>query len=167
MAFSDPVLKLLGSHDATYQVMDVNPFFNDHSSEIVFLVRSGGMLFEYILDFPKGKKVQAVLAEPTKPSARVFPYKGKLAILANFYGLAKGVYVLDLPLKSSGKLQLTPLNSSEFDEITQDFRTVGLDPSVKDQFCRTTNDFAAFYEKFAGPCGSPHKHTYDDFWQVK
>jgi hypothetical protein len=172
MTFSDPVLKLLNSPKATYQVMDVNPFFNDHSSEVVLLVRSNGSLFEYSLDFPEGRRVQAVLAKPSAPSARVYPYEGKLAVLANFRGPAKGVYLLDLPLRTGLKLHLIPANSAEFDEIAQGFKTVGLDPSVKDQFCKTTNDFAAFYEKYVGSCDwtpevyavNPAVHDYDGFW---
>jgi hypothetical protein len=86
MAFSKPALKLLGSPNATYEVMDVDPFFNDDSSEIVLLIRAGGDLFEYSFDFPKRQNSQAVLAMPGLPSARIFPYRGKLAVLADFSG---------------------------------------------------------------------------------
>jgi hypothetical protein len=173
MSFSDPALKLLGSPTATYQVIDVNPFFNDDSSEIVILVRSGGELFEYSLDFPKGQHSQAVPALPGMPSARIFPYRGKLALLADFSGPAKGVYLLDLPLKSTAHLRRIPIATPQFDEVAQELKTIGQDTSVKDQFCKTTNDFAAFYEKHIGSCGwSPEVyavnravHDYDFFWK--
>jgi hypothetical protein len=173
MAFSKPALKLLGSPNATYEVMDVDPFFNDDSSEIVLLIRAGGDLFEYSFDFPKRQNSQAVLAMPGLPSARIFPYRGKLAVLADFSGPAKGAYLLELPLRTTAHLGRIPINTPEFDEIALEFKTIGLDTSVKDQFCKTTNDFAAFYERHAGSCDwSPEiyavnraVHDYDFFWK--
>jgi hypothetical protein len=106
------------------------------------------------------------------PDARVFPYKEDLAILEDFFGRGKGIYLLHLPLKSGTTLYLISAKSPEFEEIANTFKTVAQDQAIKLQFCKTTNDFAAFYEKFAGSCGwstaeyaaNPIVHSYDEFW---
>lgn len=171
MPFPDSLGKILDSRDSEFQVMDINPFFNDYSSEILLLVHSGGNQFEYSLDFPKKRRVQAVISSPALPDARVFPYRGELAILVDFFGPAKGIYLLQPPLKSGVKLHLIPVGSSEFEEIAKEFKFTAQDGMVKQQFCETL-PFASFYEKYAASCGWPAKdyannstvYDYDSFW---
>jgi hypothetical protein len=173
MPFPAPANQLVGSKDAEYQLVDVNPAFNDRTSEILLLIRSGNTSFVYSLDFPKGHHEQAILGIPALPEARVFPYKGNLAILEDFFGRGKGIYLLQLPLKSGAALQLIPADTREFDTIAEEFRSVAQDESVKQQFCKTTNDFASFYEKYAGSCewspaeyeANPGVRDYDSFWK--
>jgi len=172
MLFPGPALELLGNVDSKYQVVDVNPAFNNETSEILFVVHSGQATYVYSLDFPKKHREQAVLGFPLLPDSRVFPYRGNLAILEDFFGRGKGIYLLRLPLKSDATLYLVPVKSPEFDKIAGAFKTEAQDQAVKQQFCRTTNDFAAFYEKYAGSCGwsaaeyaaNPNIHNYDGFW---
>ena len=134
-------------------VVDVNPFFNDNTSEILLLIQSRGSRFEYALAFPHGKAVQAILANPMPPPAMVFPYDNGLAILANFFGPAKGVYLLPLPLKSGTTLELTPASSPQFAKVAMAFKSVGQEQTTRDQFCESRrNDFIAFYEKYGGSC---------------
>jgi hypothetical protein len=167
MAFTESASKLLNAPGATYQIFDVNPFFNDKSSEVVLLVLSGKDAFEYSLVTPKHRDVRAVLGTPTPPPVRAFPYRGKLALLANFFGPAKGIYLLSPPLRTRVTLQLIPVTSPLFEEIAHDLKSQSLEQSGVDQFCRTTNDFAAFFEKYVGPCETPHLRGYDDFWSLK
>jgi len=167
MAFTDSASKLVNAPGATYQVFDVNPFFNDKSSEVVLLVRSGKDAFEYSLEIPKHRDVRAILGTPTPPPVRAFPYGGKLALLANFFGPAKGIYLLSPPLSAGVTLQLIPVTSPLFEQIARGLKSNIPEQSGVDQFCRTTNDFAAFYEKFVGPCETPHLRGYDDFWSLK
>lgn len=156
MDFPDSVRKILDSRDATFQVVDVNPAFNDASSEILFLIRSNGADHEYSLEYPKGRHVQAVVGSPSLPDARVFPYHGKLAIVDCFFGPAKGIYLLNLPLKSGDTLHLIPIGSSEFEEIARELKAAANDRTVKQQFCDTSSTaFASFYEKYAGSCEWP------------
>ena len=153
MTFSEPVTRLLSSASSRYGIVDVNPFFNDNTSEILLLIQSRGSRFEYALAFPHGKAVQAILANPMPPPAMVFPYENGLAILANFFGPAKGVYLLPLPLKSGTTLELTPASSPQFAKVAMAFKSVGQEQTTRDQFCESRrNDFIAFYEKYGGSC---------------
>jgi hypothetical protein len=139
--FSEPVSGIL-SKDSRYAIVDVNPFFNDNSSEILLLIQSHNEIFEHSLKFPAHKRVQAVLAEPEQPPAMVFPYNGGLVVLANFFGPAQGVYVLPLPLRKNSTLDLIRVGTPEFEEIANHFRLQGQELTTKDNFCKTTNDYA-------------------------
>lgn len=165
-------LKLLGIDDATYQIVDVNPGFNDSSSEIILVLKAGPSTYQYSLDFPKGQRVQAVLGFPMKPDARIVPYKRGIALLECFFGPAKGAYLITLPLGSENKLHLVRVNEQAFEDIALQFKSLAVDPTVKEQFCKGDLQFAAYFEKYAGSCGwSPAEyatnssvHNYDSFW---
>jgi hypothetical protein len=146
------VSRVLSDNDSRYAIVDVNPFFNDSSSEVLLLIQSRDEVFEYSLKFPRHKAVRAILAEPTRPPAMVFPHKKGLAVLVDFVGPAKGAYLLKMPLRTSTALDLVPVASGEFEEITAEFRSVGQERTTRDQFCKSTNDFIAFYEKYSGSC---------------
>ena len=173
MSLTDSSARALSIPNGSYQIFDVNPFFNDSSSGIILLIHAQGNLFEYSLDFPKGKGTQAVLATPQAPSVRILPFDGKLAVLANFSGPVRGIYILDPPLKTKTKLPLNPIGSPQFLKLAVSFKNIAKDPQVKQQFCNTTNEFAAFYEKYAGSCGwtpeeyaaNPIVHNYAEFWE--
>lgn len=171
MLFPDSVNRMLGSSGSRFQIVEVNSDFNDDSSEILFLVGSRGRLFEYSLTFPKQQGVRAVISYPSEPDARVFPYRDKIAILTDFFGPAKGIYLLQPPLKSGVKLHLIPVRSSEFEDITKEFKLIAPDETVKQQFCETL-PFASFYEKYATSCGwttedyanNPSVYDFNAFW---
>jgi len=167
----DSVNRILGG-TGTFQVVDVNPFFNDESSEIELLIRSDGSLYEYSLQFPKEKRVQAVIATPDVP-AHIFPYKNRLALVANFFGPAKGIYSIPLPLRSGGKLALITATDPEFDLVSRELANAARDTTVTDQFCESRKwPFISFYEKYAKPCGNatydksvPAASRFDEFWK--
>lgn len=70
--FSDPVNELISVKTSRYAIVDVNPFFNDRSSEVLLLVKWHDEVLEYSLNFPKRKDVRAILGQPTPPPALVF-----------------------------------------------------------------------------------------------
>jgi len=151
--FSEPVNKLLSSRDSSYAVVDVNPGFDDRTSEVLLLIQSRGNTFQYSLGFPHGKGVQAIRAIPEPSPAMAFPYNGELAILVNFFGPAKGIYLVPLPLRPGIHLQLISAGGPEFVKIADSFRPVGREQTTRDQFCESRrNDFIVFYEKYSGPC---------------
>ena len=152
MGVTEPVKQRL-SNEAQYQLVDVNPFFDDYSSEVLLLIKSGNQSFEYALARPKGRSVQAVIASPMPPSAILFPSVQKLAVLVNFHG-ARGVFLLDFPLRTGGRLELTPAGSTNFEAIATAFKAVGQERTTREQVCSLfrRNDFIAFYEKYCGPC---------------
>jgi len=161
---------LLSDEDVTYSVVDINPFFNDKSSEIALLVRSHTNIFEYSIKFPRHKGVQAILGEPTPPPAKIFPYRDSLAVLVNFSGPAKGFVVLPLPLQKGMSLDLIPAGSPRFEELALALKSTVQNSELKQQFCSSTNDFKWFYEKYVGQC-SEQKHyrseidrKFSDFW---
>jgi len=168
--FPKPVNDMISAEGSRYAIVDVNPFFDDRSSEVLLLLRWHDEVFEYSLTFPKHKDVRAILAQPTPPPAMVFPYKTGLAVLVNFSGPARGVYVLPLPPRNTA-LQLVAFGTPEFAEIASAFGPIAQDRSIKNQFCKATNDFVAFYEKYAGPCTEHIKATpeierrFARFWQ--
>jgi hypothetical protein len=150
--FPEPVNEAISDKESRYAIVDVNPFFNDRSSEVLLFVKRRDEVYEYSLSFPKHKGVRAILSQSTAPPALVFPYKTGLAVLVDFTGPAKGAYTLPLPLRKKRALELVRTGTSEFAEIADAFRFVAQDRTTKDQFCSATNDFIAFYEKFSGPC---------------
>jgi hypothetical protein len=162
MALPVSALQLLGRSSGTFQIFGVNPYFNNKSSQIVLLFRSGAELFEYSLEFPRHRGIQAVPTD-NDPTVRIFPYEGKLVVLANF-DKASGVYVIDLPLHSHTALALNPIGSPIFDDVSRGFESVASDGILKSQFCETTNDFGTFYERFAGKCDRKPNLRYEDFW---
>jgi hypothetical protein len=148
----DSLSRSLGGK-GTFQVVDVNQAFDDKSSEIVLLIQMCGSTHEYALQFPKDRKVQAVIATPDVP-AHIFPYKDRLALLADFEG-AKGIYLISLPLRSGSKLALITVSNPEFDRISRELKNAARDVRVRDQFCESRKwPFISFYEKYAGPCGN-------------
>jgi len=163
---------MLPNQKATFQVINVNPFFNDQSSEILLLVRTSDSVFEYSLQFPKAQRVRAVIATPDFP-ARMFPYHHQLALLLSSFGPAKGIYVLPLPLKSGGTLSLISVDDPRFDTIAGELNNAAKDGTVRDQFCESRRyDFITFYEKYAGYCeeqgnsrGTAVTKTFDQFWK--
>jgi hypothetical protein len=167
MQLPDPVERALWEQGASFQVIDVNPFFNDQSSEIQLVIRSSKSVSKYSLQFPGSKGVQAVTAIPSSP-ARMFPYKDQLVLLANFFGPAKGLYLIPLPLQSGGRLTLISARDPQFDLIAKEFNNTAQDRTVKDQFCESRNyDFITFYEKYSGPCveaSGSVRNRFDEFW---
>jgi hypothetical protein len=161
------------SKNIVLQLVDVNPWFDDESSEILLLIRSGRESYEYSLDRPRGHRVQSVLATPAPPDAMAFMYKSQLAVLVNFFGIppVRGIYLIPLPFRPGARLRLIEMASPRFDEIVSEFRSSGLEPTTKAEFCGSQrNDFTAFYEKYLGPCDHDRSATdiesrYAEFWQ--
>lgn len=168
LPLSDPVERAVREPGAYFQVIDVNPFFNDQSSEIQLVVRSNTSAFQYSLQFPRAKGVQAVIAIPSSP-ARIFPYKNQLALLVNFFGPAKGLYLIPLPFQSGGNLTLISAKDPQFELIAREFKNNAQDRTVKDQFCESRRyDFITFYEKYSGPCEEASGsvgNRFDEFWR--
>jgi len=101
-----------------------------------------------------------------------FPYNGELAILVNFFGPAKGIYLVPLPLRSGTHLQLIPVGSPEFVKVAHAFGPVGREQTTRNQFCESRrNDFIVFYEKYSGPCERQARKAgeidkdFADFWR--
>ena len=66
------VRALLRDDQASFQIIDVNPFFGDHSQELILIVQSRSQEYEYELRFPELARTRAVLVEPAYPMARMF-----------------------------------------------------------------------------------------------
>jgi hypothetical protein len=174
MALPAPVAKMLPDQSAFFQIVDVNPFFNDRSSEILVLIRTNTSISQHSLQYPRAQGVQAVVATPDSPPARIFPYRQQLALLTNFFGPARGIYLLPLPLKSGSSSSLIPVNDPQFDAIAGEFRDVAQDPTIRDQFCESRRkDFISFYEKYADSCHAESESTqkdsaksrFNEFWK--
>lgn len=171
MPFPEPVLRIMVSKKARFQVMDVNPFFNDESSEILLLIKSDNKTYEYQLQFPRFRNAQAVIATPDLPAIRAFPSGQGVALAANFMSV-KGIYVLSLPLKAGAILQLIPANKPEFETIASRLKLHAQDKTIKSQFCDTRrNDFVALYENYSGALCEKRKVNresiaakYAEFW---
>jgi len=165
-------LKEMKKQRGTYQIIEVNPGFNDDSSEVVLYLRVDGQGSEYNLSFPSARGVVAVLAIPDDPRVQVFVLDHKIYLLANFSGPAKGIYVLPSRLENKGRLELHDVSSREFKDVASRFHEVAEQPEVRDRFCHSTLDFSAYYERYAGSCGwdkklyeiNPAVHDYDGFW---
>ena len=175
MALPDSASAMLGNKSSEFQLVDVNPAFNDYSSEVLLLVRTGDTSAQFQLALPKRQGIQAVLATPYLPSARVFPYEKSVAILVNLFGDGpgiKGFYLLSPPLHSETTIKFVPINTSEFQTIAARLRIAAGDPTVKYHFCETRRkDFRAFFEKYAAPCELPAKNqdeieaNFAEFWR--
>jgi hypothetical protein len=92
----------------------------------------------------------------------VFPYEHGLAVLVNFFGPAKGIYILPVPLRSGATPELISANSAAFAVVAAAFRSVGEERTTRDQFCESKRkDFIAFYEKYYGPCNGENRMVSD------
>jgi len=166
MPFSEPVLKMLASRDGTFRMIDINPGFNDLTSEILLLITIGDSTFQYSLEFPKGRNVQAVIVYPDLPQGRIFPYRNQLALLVDFLGRAKGVYLIQMPLKSALTLSLIPTSDPQFYSIAKEFHAIGNDETTKSDFCdKKRKDFITFYEEYSGLLCKVRGGTYEEFWK--
>ena len=56
MPLSEPVLKMLSHHDGSFRLIDVNPFFNDRTSEILLVVTLENFDFRVLSRIPEGAK---------------------------------------------------------------------------------------------------------------
>jgi len=168
----DSVRRALGTGNGSFQIIDINPFFYDRSSEIELVIQTSGSLYEYQLQFPKKRGVQAVLSTRDKP-AFLFPYKDGLALVADFYGQPRGIYPIPLPLRSGDTLALvTPVNA-DFDRISRDLKLAAQDVTVRMQFCESQKwPFISYFEKYAEDCGLTTdsdgvkaRDRFDEFWK--
>ena len=89
-----PVASILGDENSLYSIVDINPFFDDKSSEIALIIRSHLDTFEYSLRFPRHKGVRAILADASFPSADFSRIRGVWRDSVHFFGPVKGFYVI-------------------------------------------------------------------------
>ena len=173
MALPASAARMLPDQSAVLQVVDVNPFFDDRSSEILLLIGTSNSISQYSLQYPRARGVQAVIAIPDSP-VRIFPYKHQLVVLTHFLRQAGGVYLVSLPLESGSRLSFIPVNDAQFDAIAGEFRNVAQDPTLRDQFCESRRkDFISFYEKYADSCPAGSwvnqkdgiNSRFDEFWK--
>jgi hypothetical protein len=174
-SFPSTVAALLNDSSAVFQIVDVNPFFEDKSKEIILAIQSSDKIlyelkFDYLLNF----KVRQAMAE-SYPAVRVFTYKGKIALLSHLDTDLRGYYFISLPLKSSDIMQLHPIGSEEFEKVTEYFRNLPPSTELKDYFCGRgiydgtgSNAFIAYYQKYRGDCDykyDPRNQTdYEQWW---
>lgn len=174
MALPAPVQKSLDAPAGEFQLMDVNPAFEDRTSEILLLIRYGKSSFEYVLEVPKGRHVQAVLGTPDLPTGRMFLYGNEIALVVNMFDGVRGIYLIPVSVQS-GRLSLIPFADPRFNSISATLKDVRQDTTTRHQFCETRRrDFIAFYERYAGSCqpeisGAALKDTpsenFDEFWK--
>jgi hypothetical protein len=148
VAAPESIQLLLDDATASFQIIDVNPFFEDNSQEIVLVIQSRSRAFEYGLGFPDKARTRAVLT-PIYPSARMLPYKGRIAVLVDFSGGVQGYYLVELPLSTGRKLPLYALNSETGKDITSTFASLINADDLREHFCGHRNSsFLAFYTMF-------------------
>ncbi len=110
------------------------------------------------------KSSTQVITSPVLLQARLFPYGNPLALLVNFSGPAKGVYLIPMPLKSATTLSLIPTSDPQFYSIAKELHAVGNDKTTKSVFCDTKRkDFITFYEEYSGLSCNGGGGSYDEF----
>jgi hypothetical protein len=174
------VQSLLNDSRALFQIIDVNPFFEKNllsGKEIVLVIQSKGRLFEYKLDYlhdPNGRfaieavSILAVTEVPMYPAARMFPFEGNIAVLANFNSIIQGYYIVPVPLKPSQTLQLHRVDKA----LTECFANLPDSEDLRAHFCDAPDKrFIAFYRKYRGERPAelePREYTepfsFEQFW---
>jgi hypothetical protein len=96
----------------------------------------------------------------------MFPYQGKIAVLAWLDRNLRGYYFVPFPFKSSQNLQYYPTGSVEFDRASEYFRDLPFSEELKDYFCGRgdyqrigSNIFTAYYRKYRGDCDHKNQET--------
>jgi len=175
VAVPKSVRRLLGCADAKFQLMDVNPGFQDYSSEALLLFQVDEQTYEYSLRAPGDIPITAAPALNYDPGARLFENDGGIAVLINFFRGVRGFYHICLPLRSGQRLELKPAGGPDFELIASSFRTLPDDRDLKSHFCDSRRlDFIAFYEYYRGSCEegaerepSAIRDDFEKFWKTE
>jgi len=148
--FPEVTSRRLGLTRIDYLLADVNPYFNDETSEVVLLLQADKRVTEYLLEVPRNQNVQAIVFWPTRPDLLPFTSGNQVVLLSGIDG-TRGLFLLDAPLHG-GRLALVPARTTRFYTLASAF-TNAADADVRAQFCDSRRrDFVAFYEFYAHPC---------------
>ena len=145
-AFDVPedVGKLLADASARYQGVDVNPWFEDTSSEILIAIESNGVVHEYSIP----NEVEPALGYGFINNGGrlfVFPFRSGLAFLT-LLDIDRYAFILvPLPLRRTARGTVVFDGSSAFDEVVAYLADSGRYRSLQQNPCRGLKDF---FERF-------------------
>ncbi len=153
LEFSPEIQERLGDPEARCQGFDVNPWFEDDSSEIVLAVESGGVVFEYVVEIPDGMQARYGFSSGFSGENIVVPflYRDSLAFFTVFS--AQSLFlVVDLPLSKDQPIRLYREDSNDWNHVVEFLRRGNRYKALKQNLCVRHKSYRKLYEKFES-CG--------------
>jgi hypothetical protein len=145
------VRQLLGDETARYQMYDINPFFEDETSQTVLVIAHKGIIYEYkvrtkvplVLNVDMNIK-NGILIKP-------FEYESNIGLISTDREV--GFSFIELPLKKNGEIIFEDFNTAFSKKVISYLKNGKKYLNLKDALC--SDPFLpnhAFYEKEFGPC---------------
>jgi hypothetical protein len=158
--FPEELSQRLGARSARFQGFDVNPWFNDRTSEIVLAVEMDGVVHQYrIANSAKPRLSYGFINfyAPVIP----FAYGDRLVFMTGLSISRLAFLPTDLPLRGDGEIEPVFEGSDAFEAIVQYLRADGRYLGLRDQLCSQWNPYRELYQRFE-PCPllPPWKPTY-------
>jgi hypothetical protein len=138
------VAQILGDPAARYQGVDINPWFEDDTSEIVLAIESGGVVHEYSIanEFEPPLKYGFI---NNGGGIYVFPYESSLAFYTSLDIDRRAFLFVTLPFKRFGDLVVALEATPEYERAIAHLGATGRYRSLKEDPCRGLADL---YERF-------------------
>lgn len=146
----DAVRQILGDANARYQIYDINPFFEDETSQTVLVIESRGTSYEYTVQTKEPLALNAIDFE--YPAIRMFMYDSNIGLIS--LSRVVGFASISLPLASGGQIIFQDFDTSYAREMLQYLKTDQNFLMLK-QLCdrpKRNQLKVKFYEKEFGPC---------------
>lgn len=142
--------RVLGDASAKYQGVDINPWFDDSSSEIVLALESRGVVHEYVVPNQADPPLAYGFVN-NLDRLYAFPYRSGLAFLTSLDISRSAFLLVSLPLQNSADAEVVYEGSSEYDEIITHLGSTGRYRTLKENPCRGLRDIFELFE----PCPDP------------
>ena len=138
--------RVLGDTGARYQGVDINPWFEDSSSEIVLAIESRGIVHEYTIPNNLDPPLSYGFVN-NSDRLYVFPYRSGLAFLTSLDISRHAFLLVSLPLQKTANIAVVYEGSSEYDEVVAYLGSTGRYRSLKENPCRGLKDIYELFER--------------------
>lgn len=143
IAFEIPktVREFLGAYQGRYQLLDINPFFRDSSTEHVLVLELDDTIIQAPIDLPSESKINAF--SPSEEFSIVV-VEQKVALVFDYYGRnsiaeSLGVGVLEGDLLKNPILRFHPISSAEGMRLMNEIAADMLTEKQKTKLCHKIN----------------------------
>ena len=138
--------RALGDTSARYQGVNINPWFEDSSSEIVLAIESRGVVHEYTILNDLDPPLRHGFGN-NSDRLYGFPYHFGLAFLTSLDIDRYAFVLVPLPLQKNASVTVVYEGSGEFDEVVSHLDRTGRYRSLKEDPCHGLRDFFELFER--------------------
>ena len=118
------VAQILGDRAARYQGVDINPWFEDETSEIVIAIESGGIVHEYSIANEFDPPLKSGFINNVRGIC-VFPYESSLGFYTPLDIDRRAFLFVTLPLKRLGKAVVALEGTPEYERAIEHLGATG------------------------------------------